>query len=74
MSVDYLALAPQADNAIVVFEDKRVVVAFEGAGLAAEIDLFKAIAPRLFKTAPIRIEALGDATLRVLLPTESAID
>lgn len=74
LSADYLTFTPLAENATVVFDGQRVVAAFEGAGLAAELDLFTMLAPHLFKTAPMRIEAVGDATLRRLLPVESEID
>lgn len=74
LSTDYLTFAPPAESAIVIFDGQRVIAAFEGAGLSAELDLFAMLAPRLFKTAPIHIEAIGDATLRRLLPVESEID
>jgi general secretion pathway protein L len=74
LSADYLALSPAAESARVIFENGRVTAAFDGVGLSVESDLFTMIAPRLFKTPPLRIEALGDAGLRRLLPMESEID
>lgn len=74
LSADYLALNPQAESAAVLFDGQHVIASFEGTGLAAELDLFTAIVPGLFKKAPIRIQAIGDATLRKLLPVESEID
>lgn len=74
LTADYLVVMPPAGDATVIFEAERVVAAVDGVGFATELDLFTPLAPRFFASPPARIEAIGDAGLRRLLPVESDID
>jgi type II secretion system protein L len=74
LSTDYLCLSSGAQEASIVADGGRILVAFAGIGLAVEAELFEKLAPGLFAEAPSVIAFIGEERLSKSFPGASAVD
>ncbi|MEX0645204.1 MAG: type II secretion system protein GspL [Parvularculaceae bacterium] len=74
LTADYLALPSSPGHSTIVFEDGRVIAAYDGAGFALEDVLFAELAATLIEPAPLRVTAIGDPANQRHLPADSLVD
>lgn len=74
VTADFLALPSTAEEAAILVDGERVIAAFAGVGFAAEAELFRMLAPRIFAGGPAVFRIVGDDEIAHALPSSGAID